>query len=279
MVLTRVTSEKEESIFSEVIGWIGTGLGILYFLFPVIMIIQMLRKECTYKDVNLGVLLTNFFNCLLWTAYGNREGKTQLWVYNASGAFVSAIWVGFYLVYFAELNILKSLFYIIICFNFGGEIFYVFYKIVVNIEVVRYACLVIGVLMFYAPGLKMVKCIKTKNRNLIPIYLSVLLIFSCSSWVIHGIMIKDISLSITKSLGIFFAILQTSIWIWCRAKYPDGEVKSSTSDSQKKKEPQKEEKAESPVEHQVLQISTTYKDTNRDTKTIEIMRVSPEEIS
>ena len=68
--------------------------------------------------------------------------------------------------------------------------------------------------MFISPGQKILRVIKEKNYKLIPIYSTVINVLVSSTWLGFGICINLISQIIPNALGVFFSILNTSLWIY-----------------------------------------------------------------
>lgn len=240
------SDKGDAKLWQEVMGWIGTVLCIFFFISPVTMVIQLVKKQITYKDINILIFICNFLNCCIWTAYGIRQEKPQMYACNGIGTFFTALFTCFYWVYFAELKPLPSIIYLVLYLDIGLEIFWIFYDMIKNVEVVKYIVLVINIIMYFMPGLKMFEVIKTKNRDLIPVYMSFLSIVACVCWLTYGLGINDLSVIVPNALGIVFSIMQITVWSWAKCKYPNGdpnvkkevEAASSKEKSDSKKEVQ-----------------------------------------
>ena len=235
-------SEKDEEVSTAaaIIGWIGTGIGVLYYLFPVRMIYQLFKGHLTYKEVNVMIFITNTLNCLVWTAYGKRQNKPQLWIFYACSVAISGIWTSIYWVFFAEKHPWKSVLYLLLFYDIGFEIFYIFYEMIHNITFIKYFVCVVGVIMYYTPGLKMYHAIKLKNRELIQWYISFTGIFSNGFWFIYGLLLMDFSLIVTKGIGTLLGLIQTIVWVCLKCKYPDGDPEKIAQEKNKELEEKKE---------------------------------------
>lgn len=213
----------ELGTFSEVMGWIGTCISIIFYFLPGQIVLELIRKKITTKEVNIAVFLLNVLNGLLWTAYGARKDKMQVIIANGTGFAFTGVYSLILCVYFAEKKPLKSFFLMILYLDIIAELFYIFYKMIGPDEVVQYIVLVVNILMFFAPGIKLVTVIKTKNRALIPVYLSFANTVGCIAWTIYGLSLGDVSVWVPNGLGIIISVVQIAVWAWCRCKYPNGD--------------------------------------------------------
>ena len=74
--------------------------------------------------------------------------------------------------------------------------------------------MIFNVLMYIAPGQKIVRVIKEKNYKLIPIRSTIVSICCSGSWLLFGISINLIPQIVPNALGLFFSIVNTLAWIY-----------------------------------------------------------------
>ena len=92
-----------------------------------------------------------------------------------------------------------------------------------------------NILMYAAPGEKMITVIQTKNKELLPIYSSITGLACSLCWFMYGCYISTMSMIIPNGIGILCAILQIGVWLYAYFKAKGGEetkeVATSTDES------------------------------------------------
>ena len=80
--------------------------------------------------------------------------------------------------------------------------------------------MIFNVLMYAAPGEKIVRVFKTKQYNLIPIFSTIGGFFCSLCWLMFGVYKGDLNLIIPNALGLFFAFLQVIVYciFYCKKK-------------------------------------------------------------
>lgn len=214
--------KKDEGVdyVKEVFGWMGSVLSIFFFFGPLVSVIDTFKGKCSYKKMNPFSLFTNISNCILWVAYGLRLGEKQMYVCNGIGTAFSLVWISIFLVFHAEKKPLLSIFYLILFYDVYIEVFYIFYRLVGEKEVTGYIVLVINVVMYFAPGYKIIQAAKALDSSLLPIHVSILALLSSMCWLIYGIYISNPATYVPNGMGVFFALVQVIVFIVCKVKGP-----------------------------------------------------------
>ena len=158
-------------------------------------------------------------NCILWADYGLLDDSFQVYFTNGIGGVITLIWITIYLIYLAKQTIGYALFLVILLMIAIGGISFVFYFLLGK-KITGWAAMIFNVLMYAAPGEKIVRVFKTRQYNLIPIFSTIGGLFCSLCWLMFGVYKGDTNLIIPNALGLFFAILQVIVYIifYCKKK-------------------------------------------------------------
>ena len=210
---------EESSLFGEIIGWVGTGIALYFYIAPAVPFIKLVKESLKVNEVPGILLICSFMNCILWADYGLKTDKFLVYLANGIGGTITLIWITIYLIYLGKKNLKIALVLIILLMALVGGISYLFYKII-NEEITGKVAMVFNILMYAAPGEKIFQVFKTKQYKLIPIF-STIGGLSCSlCWLIYALYLLDINMIIPNALGLFFAILQIIVYLifYCKIK-------------------------------------------------------------
>ena len=158
-------------------------------------------------------------NCILWADYDLLDNAIQVYFTNRFGGAITLIWITTYLIYLGKQNVYFALILIILLMIAVGGISFVFYFIISK-KITGLTAMVFNVLMYAAPGEKILKVCKTKQYNLIPIFSTIGGFFCSLCWLMFGIIKGDINMIIPNALGLFFAIFQVIVYtvFYCKKK-------------------------------------------------------------
>ena len=193
-------------------GWVGTVLSMVFYIAPIVPITKLIKKKYKIEEVPGPLLIMSFMNKIIWTSYGLKEEKTQVFVCNGVGGIISIFFIVIYLIYLAKINWKLMLIYNFIFANFIVEIFYIFYKIINSNKAIGLTAMIFNILMYASPGAKIYEVFTTGNYDLIPIYSCIVSVFNCISWFIHGLFLKDLNIQIPNGIGFVLAIVQILVW-------------------------------------------------------------------
>jgi len=196
----------------DIMGWVGTCLSMVFYIAPIIPITKLIKNKYTIKEIPGPLLIMSFMNTIIWTTYGLKDNKTQVFVCNAIGGIISIFFIVIYLIYLAEIKWKLYIIYNFIFANFIVEIFYIFYKIINNNNAIGLTAMIFNILMYASPGAKIYEVYVTENYELIPIYSCIVSVFNCISWFIHGLFLNDINIEIPNGIGFVLAIIQILVW-------------------------------------------------------------------
>ena len=222
-----------------IVSWIGTVIGIILNISPIVMFYSIIKGKNTINIVPESMLIFNILCSSLWACYWYLQvDKFVPFFSSAFGLALSEIFSLIYLFFLAEKNWKKYFLYAFLEINLVIEFNYVLIKIIGDYKMVGNIAVFVNILTYIAPGQNIIKVCKEKNYKLIPIA-STLSGASCAlSWLIFGILIKDIHTIIPNSLGLIFAAINSSIWAYFYCK------RDKNDDEDEKREvitPEKEE--------------------------------------
>ena len=230
---------KTKDLVGDIFGWIGSVISVVFFIVPCVPFYKLIKEKITYKETPGVLLICSVINCIFWVVYGVKLGLTQSFITNAIGAIITTVWICIFLIFWVKKHALKSVGFIVLTLVVFVGIFCVFYYVVPP-TVTGYCAMVFNVLMYAAPGEKIYTVIKTKNHNLIPIYSTIAAFVNSACWLIYGIAYSDINVIVPNVLGLFFAILQVTLYLIIKYKYhKDAEVKKDGEENVSEKKDDK----------------------------------------
>lgn len=221
----------DQELIGDICGWAGGALSIYFFFSPIFQFRKILKDKMKYSDYPGFLLVCNFFNCILWFDYGLIKNKKQMWGTNAGGAALTLIWLTIYFIYASKKRFFLSfalvLFLITSVLGISIVFFYIF-----EIDTTKWVVLAFNVLMYAAPGEKIMRVLKTGHYELIPIATSIGVLLSSLLWGTYGFYIRDWIVMIPNSLGILFGIFQIAMYIhfYCKSKKEDEQFEGETDD-------------------------------------------------
>lgn len=208
---------QEDDLVGQIFGWVGTALSIFFLFAPAVPFRKLMKEEITYKDSPGLLLVFSFLNCILWADYGLINNKAQMYVANGVGGVITIVWITIYLIYFCGKRFILSFFA-----NLGSMLIVsgitLLFFFIVPVKITGYIVMVFNILMYAAPGEKMVRVFKTGNYNLIPIVSSFSGLACSACWFIYGFYIMDWNVLIPNGLGLLFAVLQIIVYIYFAKK-------------------------------------------------------------
>lgn len=222
-----------------IVSWIGTIIGIILNLSPCVLFYNIHLGKEKYTIIPESMLIFNILCPSLWACYWYlQEDKFVPFFSAVAGLGISEIFSLLYLYYLSGKCLKKYLLFALLEINLVIEFNYVLIRIIGDYPTVGNIAVVVNILTYIAPGQNIIKVCKEKNYKLIPIA-STLSGASCAlSWLIFGLLIKDIHTIIPNTLGLIFAGINSLIWAYFYCK------RDKDSEEEDKKElitPEKEE--------------------------------------
>ena len=212
---------EETNVFGEIFGWVGTGLGMIFYIAPVVPFSKLVNDQLKINEVPGILLLCTFISTILWTDYGLLNNVYQIYLSNSIGGGITLIWITIFLIFLGKQTIKYALLLIIFLMIVIGGISYIFYFIV-KPKITGILGMIFNVLMYAAPFEKITKVVKTKKYNLIPIYSTFGGFFCTLCWLIFGIYKKDLNLYLPNGLGLACLTAQIIVYyyFYCKKTKP-----------------------------------------------------------
>ena len=222
-----------------IVSWIGTIIGIILNISPSVLFYNIHLGKEKYTIIPESMLIFNILCPSLWACYWYlQEDKFVPFFSAVAGLGISEIFSLLYLYYLSGKCLKKYLLFALLEINLVIEFNYVLIRIIGDYPTVGNIAVVVNILTYIAPGQNIIKVCKEKNYKLIPIA-STLSGASCAlSWLIFGLLIKDIHTIIPNTLGLIFAGINSLIWAYFYCK------RDKDAEEEDKKElitPEKEE--------------------------------------
>lgn len=232
----------------DIFGWTGTVIATFFYIAPCVPYRKVIRGEIPCSDAPSLLLIMSYLNCILWKVYGlnDPEDPKQVYVANALGEIISIIWIFIYFVFWMNRHFGKGFLVGLAFLAFATGLDFLSFKVIPN-NVLGKMAMVFNVLMYAAPGEKIVRVIKTQNFTLIPIFSTVLTCICSGCWLAFGIYKNDTNLIIPNALGLTCGVLQLIVYLWLYCKHggkvpPQPSAKKSADDAVKEDDEKKEEK-------------------------------------
>ena len=198
----------------DIIGWIGTAIGIGLNISPIILFWKVLRKVEKKDIIPESMLIFNILCSLLWATYWLRKVVFVACFSSSVGTILSIIFSIVYLYVTFEDSITKFLVAAFIDLDICAQLYYILVYIVPDVEYIGTVAMVINIINYAAPGQNILKVIREGDYRLIPI-VTTLFGAACSlSWLSFGILKKDINCIVPNSLGMVFSTANISIWAY-----------------------------------------------------------------
>ena len=196
---------------------VGTIISFALSFSPTVPFMKVFKGEEKIDILPEALLLFLILTRLVWGSVWILTGRKIALLNSVLGVTVCDVFVSLYFYLYFNRSCLKAFFSTIFLLIieagilFGGVLWG-------NHLVLSYTAMVFNVIMFISPGQKIVRVIKEKNYKLIPIVSTIFNILCSSAWLGYGICINLITQIIPNSLGLFFSIANTLVWIYFYVK-------------------------------------------------------------
>lgn len=200
-------------IAEDIFGWTGACLSIVFFIMPVIPYIKVTKGELSYSDSPGVTLVMSFLNCILWKNYGFNKNNAQVYVANFVGELITLVWLIIYFIFWMKRDFWKScginILFQAICVGLD----FLSFK-AIKADPLGWGALAFNILMYAAPGEKIIRICKTKNYKLLPIFSSCGACINAACWLIFGICKNDFKILIANGLGVGFSVFLIIVYIY-----------------------------------------------------------------
>ena len=200
--------------FSDIFSTVGTIFSFGLSFTPIPPFVQVIKGEEKIDIIPEGMLAFTILTRIIWGVVWTVQKKLIPFINSALGVSISSIFFAIFLYLYTGRNCAKGtcailvFIAIVVGIYLGGILFsqkfgYDFGKVAV----------VFNVMMYIAPGQKIMRVIKEKNYKLIPIWSTIVNALGCLSWLLYGMCINYFPQIISNAIGVFFSIANTLVWV------------------------------------------------------------------
>ena len=214
----------------EIFGWVATGLTMCFYISPIIPFINVFRGKLNYEDTPAIIISTSYVNCFCWYIYGDMIFSDQIKMCNLIGAISSLVLICIYLAYEVRKYTVDAILNALIIITGSYAVYRGLTIIIDDDAIIGKICNCTSLIVFLSPIQLIIRVIKEKNYNLIPIYTAWVSLASTSCWVTYGAFITDLYVIFPNAIGILLAIIQIIVFLNYKRKYPGiGDRESSST--------------------------------------------------
>ena len=163
-----LTDDGSSDLFQDIAGWVGNVLALFFFFSPAIGMYELIKRKREFSTIPYLSLIANTMNCLLWCVYGLKKEEPIIYVCNSIGGVTNIIYLVIFWYFFVGEKVVKYLGMLAATFLSLGAIFSLCYFLgdifsglekSTEIDIIGYAAMVFNIIMYAAPGQKLVKYI------------------------------------------------------------------------------------------------------------------------
>ncbi|XP_020965847.1 bidirectional sugar transporter SWEET12 [Arachis ipaensis] len=260
-------------------GILGNIASFVCFLAPLPTFYRVCKKKSTEGFQSIPYVAA-LFSAMLWIFYAYvKTGETLLITINAFGCVIETIYLAIFITYCPK-KVRMSTLRMILLLNFGGFctivlLTHILAKGANRLKLLGWICVVFATSVFAAPLIIIRTVIRTKSVEFLPFPLSLLLFISAIMWLLYGIFLKDIYVTLPNIVGLTFGTVQMVLYAMYRNKKPvqdeklpehkaadiENNIEESVEDEKKK---QKEEKKRDIEKIEVIVKNIEMKETKEE---------------
>ncbi|XP_004501726.1 bidirectional sugar transporter SWEET12 [Cicer arietinum] len=205
-------------------GVLGNISSFVCFLAPLPTFYRVCKKKSTEGFQSIPYVAA-LFSAMLWIFYAYvKTGETLLITINAFGCVIETIYLAIYVAYCPKKARMSTL-RMIVLMNFGGfcaivVLTHVLAKGEARFKLLGWICVVFATSVFAAPLSIIRVVIRTKSVEFLPFPLSLLLLISAVMWLLYGISLRDIYVTLPNVVGLVFGIVQITLYAIYRNSTP-----------------------------------------------------------
>ncbi|KAG7951361.1 hypothetical protein I3843_12G003500 [Carya illinoinensis] len=198
-------------------GILGNIVSFVVFLAPVPTFLRVCKKKSTDGFQSLPYVLA-LFSSMLWLYYASlKSDEILLITINSVGCVVETIYVALYIIYAPKQARMLTL-RLLLLLNFGGFCVILLLSQFLakgpnRVRVLGWVCVALSISVFAAPLSIMRVVIRTKSVEFMPFTLSLFLTLSAITWLLYGILLRDLYVALPNILGFILGVLQMALYV------------------------------------------------------------------
>ncbi|KAL5192207.1 Bidirectional sugar transporter SWEET12 [Glycine soja] len=215
---------SSHSHLSFAFGVLGNIASFVCFLAPLPTFYRVCKKKSTEGFQSIPYVAA-LFSAMLWIFYAYvKTGEMLLITINAFGCVIETIYLAVFITYCPKKARMSTL-RMIVLLNFGGFCTIVLLTHLLaegegRAKLLGWICVVFATSVFAAPLSIIRVVIRTKSVEFLPFPLSLLLLISAIMWLLYGISLKDIYVTLPNVVGLTFGVIQIGLYAMYRNNKP-----------------------------------------------------------
>uniref|UniRef100_A0A368UMV9 Bidirectional sugar transporter SWEET n=1 Tax=Glycine max TaxID=3847 RepID=A0A368UMV9_SOYBN len=186
---------SSHSHLSFAFGVLGNIASFVCFLAPLPTFYRVCKKKSTEGFQSIPYVAA-LFSAMLWIFYAYvKTGEMLLITINAFGCVIETIYLAVFITYCPK-------------------------KARGRVKLLGWICVVFATSVFAAPLSIIRVVIRTKSVEFLPFPLSLLLLISAIMWLLYGISLKDIYVTLPNVVGLTFGVIQIGLYAMYRNNKP-----------------------------------------------------------
>ena len=203
----------------EFYGWIAAILSISSLFNPIKPFIKLMQGKIDLKNSPGFFVTVNYVNNFCWYLYGDLIPSKQIKCINFFGAIFNLILICIYLYYEVKIYTIDAILNTLIIILGSYELYRGITTILEDKEAIGNLCMVTHLLSLLYPLVLIIRVIKKKDYNLIPIYLVWISLSSSMSWIYYGVYLLNINIIYPNIAGFILGIFSIIIYSVYSKKY------------------------------------------------------------
>ncbi|KAE9604249.1 hypothetical protein Lal_00002036 [Lupinus albus] len=254
-----------------IFGILGNIASFVCFLAPLPTFYRVCKKKST-EGFQAIPYVAALFSAMLWIFYAYvKTGAILLITINAFGCMIETIYLAIFITYCPK-KIRMSTLRMILLVNFGGccaiiLLIHLLAKGDGRVKILGWICVVFSTSVFAAPLSIIRVVIRTKSVEFLPFPLSLLLTISAIMWLLYGVTLKDIYVTLPNIVGLTFGTIQMLLYALYRKNKPVKDQKLPEHEGDINNEDKQEEM--NPTQNRDIQIGDKKEEKQEEKLNIE----------
>ena len=203
----------------EFYGWVAAILSSFLFLCPVKSFKNLFKKAITLENSPAFSVTVNYINNICWYIYGDMLLSRQLKFCHLFGMIFNFIFIFIYLFFEIRIYPIDAILNGLIIIIGTYALYRGFTVILEDEEAVGNICMGTQFIALLPPFVLIIKVLRQKNYNLIPIYFVWVSLSSTISWIAYGVQIFNTNIILPNIGGFIFGVGLVIIYIVLSGQY------------------------------------------------------------
>ncbi len=205
---------SEPNSITNLIGTFGSIIGFFLSLSPFILYYKVYKNQLSVKSIPISMIIFNLLGGVVWLCYWVKKQTLIPLLSTGINFIIHNISTMFYIYFSVEGKIKKFISTYLLVILISYILYYIDYNFVKDEKKNGTIAMIFCVITYIAPGQNLLKVIKVGDYKLIPISTTILGILCSGSWMLFGILTKDINNIVPGIIGIIFSTINSFVYIY-----------------------------------------------------------------